>query len=117
MCRATLLPAPESPLTTTMRPAALILPGGASGAQRPALHGVMVCHLFLVLLDASIQLVGEQIDGGVHVLLGRVRMDRVTAHVQGRLGLLSQFLHRQYAMHVDDLLEMSSDALELLLHI
>ena len=47
----------------------------------------------------------------------RVRMDGAAAHVQRRLGLLSQFLHRQDAMHVDDLIEMASDPLELLLHI
>ena len=47
-------------------------------------------------------------------LFGRVGVDRVAAHVQGGLGLLSQFLHRQDAVHVDDLIEMARDALEFL---
>src|SRR5579863_4729363 len=41
-------------------------------------------------------------------------MDGAAAHVQRRLGFLSQLLHRQNAVHVDDLIEMSANALELL---
>src|SRR6185437_2854871 len=98
MCRATLLPDPDIPLRTMMRTAARLalsrsLEDAASGAQRAALDRVMVRHLLLVLLDASIELVGQEIDGGIHVFLGRVRMDRIAAHVQGSFGLLSQFLH------------------------
>ncbi len=59
----------------------------------------------------------SEIDGGVHVASVASAWIGVAAHVQGRLGLLSQLLHRQYAMHVDDLLEVPHDALELLLHV
>src|SRR2546427_11874152 len=109
MCSATLLPEPDNPLRMMMRTAqwsssrprarkSLALGGGRCGrrpshAQRPApLDGVVIGALFLVLLDAAIELVGEQVDRGVHVLFGRVRVDVVAAHVQGRLGLLPQLL-------------------------
>ena len=66
----------------------------------------VVGALFLVLLDAAVELVGQQVDGGVHVFFGGVGVDRVAADVQRRLGLLSQLLHRQHTVHVDDLVEM-----------
>src|SRR5215831_10394744 len=89
----------------------------ASDAQRPHRGGVVVCPLLLVLLDAPIELVREQIDGRVHVFLGCVRVDGTTAHVERCLGLLSQLLHRQYAVYVDHLIEMPANAFQFLLHI
>src|SRR5579859_475877 len=108
MCSATLLPDPDRPLRMTMRtvvcyPAAAVLAKRAamSAARRaPSLRGMMICALLLVLLDAAVQLVRQQVDGRVHVLLGGVGVDGAAAHVQGRLGLLSQLLHRQHAVHV-----------------
>src|SRR5215469_7894109 len=98
MCSATLLPEPDSPLRMMRRmpntqPAGAsgasgILPGGprapprGSGPQRAArLRRVVVVAFFLVLLDAAIELVGEQIDSRVHVFLGGVGVYGVAAHV------------------------------------
>src|SRR5579863_6758052 len=126
MCRATLLPDPDRPLRMTMRTGLCSSSSGCAASagalnlrsrRAPPLRRVIVGALFLVLLDAAVELVGQQIDGRVHVLFGRVRVDRVAAHVQRRLGLLSQLLYRQYAVHVDDAVEMSADTLELLFHI
>ena len=131
MCKATLLPDPDSPLRMMMRTppcypaaaalqvrgparlwrgwaAALAAPGASAGvptksrilpigllldssvgrdfvgwldAQRAHRRGVVVGALLLVLLDAAIELVRQQIDGRVHVFLGCVRVDGTTAHV------------------------------------
>src|SRR5215472_1615050 len=100
MCKATLLPDPESPLRMMMRTppcypataplanfaaaAALSGRGGpcrVSDAQRAHRGGVVVGALLLVFLDAAIELVRQQIDGRVHVFLGCVRVDGTTAHV------------------------------------
>src|SRR5207244_13038677 len=80
-------------------------------------RGVMISHLFLVLFQASVELVGQQIDRGVHILVDRFRMDRGTAYVQRRLGLLSQLFHRQYAVHIQHLIVVPADALEFLFNI
>ena len=84
---------------------------------RRRLRGVMIGELFLVFLDAPIELVGQQVDGGIHVLFRGIGMNRVAADVQRRFGLLSQLLHRQHTVNVDDLIEVPRDALELLLHV
>jgi hypothetical protein len=78
---------------------------------------MVIGALFLVLLDTAVQLVRQAIDGGVHVFFGCVRVDGAAAHVQRGLGFLSQLLYRQHTVHVDDLIKMSADALELLLDI
>src|SRR6185437_7981878 len=129
MCKATLLPDPDSPLRMMMRtlpwyPAAAPLqvsvsdrPSGPLQAQGAYRGGVVVGALLLVLLDAAVELVREQINGRVHIFVRGIRMDGVAAHVQRRLGLLSQLLHRQYAMYVHDLIEVSANALQFLLHI
>ena len=84
--------------------------------MRALMHflGVMVGGLFLVLLDAAVELVGERVDGGIHVGLGRVGVDLVPAKHQRRLGLVTQLLHREDAVNVDQLLEMPGDSLEFL---
>ena len=63
---------------------------------------------------AAVELVGQQIDGGVHVFLGGVGVDRVAANMQGGFGLLSKFLNGQYTVHIDDVVEMTRNAFELL---
>ena len=83
----------------------------------PRLRGVMILAFFLVLHDGTIELVRQEIDGGVHVAVRRVRMNRIAAHVQRRFRLVSQLLHRQYTVHIDDLFEMPRDSLHFLLDI
>jgi hypothetical protein len=41
-------------------------------------------------------------------------MDGIAAHVQRGFGLLSEFLYGKNAVHVDDVVEMAGDPLELL---
>src|SRR6185312_4440927 len=159
MCRATLLPEPDSPLRMMMRTACRRYPARVTGASTPrsvldirgqdarlrppgggsplgrrrrrprneigvsdakgaaGLRGVMIGELFLVFLDAPIELVGHQVDGRIHVLFRGICVNRAAADVQRRFGLLSQFLHRQHTVNVDDLIEVASDALELPLHV
>src|SRR2546421_12510988 len=131
MCRATLLPDPDSPLRMMMRTPQWLstghcrrqsrgraFRGAALPPQRAApLGGMVIGALFLVFLDAAVQLVREQIDGGVHVFFGGIRVDGAAAHVQRGFGLLAQLLYRQHTVHVDDLIKVSADALELLLDI
>ena len=68
-------------------------------------------------MHAAVELVGQQVDGGVHVFLGGVGVDGVAAHMQCGFGLLSELLNRQDAMHVDYVVEMAGNALELLLDV
>src|ERR1044072_2376583 len=106
MCKATLLPEPDNPLTR------ISLMEFSRSSRSPAVHlaclgGVFVGFLFLVLEHAAVELVGQQVYGGVHVFLGGVGMDGIAAHMQGGFGLLSEFLDGEDAMHVDDVVEMA----------
>src|ERR1700704_5166416 len=76
--------------------------------------GVVIGLHFLVFDDAPVELVGEQVDGGVHVFLGGVGVDGITAYMQSGFGLLSEFLNSQHAMHVDYMVEMARNSLEFL---
>jgi hypothetical protein len=78
---------------------------------------VVVGDLLLVLAHQALELVGQRVDRRVHVGLVGHRMDRVAAHVQGRLGLVSQLLHREDPVRVDHLVEMAHDALAFLLQV
>ena len=101
MCSATLFPDPESPLTMGFED----------------FLGVMVGSLFLVLLDAAVELVGERVDGGIHILLSGIGVDFIAAHHQGGFGFVSHFFYSQHAVDVDELLEMPRDALKFLEHV
>src|SRR5688572_9514342 len=79
-----------------------------SGAIMTMLEG-----FFLVLDDRSIELVDQAVDRRVHVLVRALAMDVLAPDVYARLDLLVQFLHREYHVHVDDVIEMVRDALEL----
>src|SRR5487761_1978030 len=103
MCRATLLPEPESPLTMIRR-----IGSGPQDSRGPRLEHVLrvvIARLLLVLLDAAVELVGERVDRRVHVAFRRLREDLVPAQPQRRLGLVTQLLYRQDAMHVYQLLK------------
>src|SRR5688572_3683728 len=119
MCKATLLPDPDSPLTriNLMVWCSSRSFGAVDLAGLARLGGVLVGLLFLVLEHAAVELVGQQVYGGVHVLFGGIGMDGAAAHMQGGFGLLSELLHRQDTMHVDHVIEMPGNALELLLHV
>ena len=113
MCSATLLPEPDEPAHDDQphrHGAALAHPT----ARLEDVLGVMVGGLFLVFLDAAVELVGQRVDGGIHVLFGGVGVDLVPAHHQGGLGLVAHFFDREHAVDVDQLLEMPGDALEFL---
>src|SRR6185437_13495712 len=100
------------------RPARRERLGGRSGRalhRARRLHGTMVGALLLVLLDAAVELVAQRVDRGVHVRLGRIRVDVASPHVQRGLGLLPQLLDGENTVHVDHLVEMARDALEKLL--
>src|SRR4051794_27295170 len=121
MCSATLLPDPDSPLTRMsfiewklFLGCYRLLPAALSTIGLAGVRGVLVGLLFLVLEHAAVELVGQQVDGGVHVFLGGVGVDGVAAYMQGGFGLLSELLDRQDAMHVDYVIEMARNPFELL---
>src|ERR1700733_16087750 len=78
---------------------------------------MVIAALFLVLLNATIEFVCKAVNGGVHVGLHIVGMDGAAADVQRRLRRLSELLHRQHTMHIDDMIEMAHDSFEFFLHI
>src|ERR1700674_184413 len=113
MCRATLLPEPDSPLTMISR-----IDTRAPGSNRRTgldhVHGVVVRGLFLVFLDASIELVGQGVDGGIHVVFGGIRVDFVSPQHEGGFGLMAEFFDGEHTVNVDELFEVPRDALEFL---
>src|SRR5271156_2831953 len=114
MCRATLLPEPDSPLTMMSR-IDTRAPWNLSGQSRlDHILGVMVGGLFLVFLDAPVEFVGQGIDGGVHVVFGGVGVDLVSAQHECCLGLVTEPFDREHAVNVDELFEVSRYALEFL---
>jgi hypothetical protein len=60
-----------------------------------------------VLLHAAVELVRKPVNCGVHIGFHIVGMDGAATNMQRRLGRLSEFLHRQYAMHVNDVIEVA----------
>jgi hypothetical protein len=74
----------------------------------------MVGGLFFMLLHAPIELVGEGVDGGVHVVFGGIGVDFVPAQHERGFGLVAEFFDREHAVNVDELLEVPRDALEFL---
>src|SRR5512145_2819985 len=85
MLSAMLLPDPDRPLTTTRRVMACPRSGGPAARD---LRGVVVGQLFLVLAHPAVELVGQRVDRGVHVLVPRVGMDDSTADAECRLRLV-----------------------------
>ena len=78
----------------------------------------MIALFFLVLLHATVELVRERVDGGVHVIVHRVREDLATAQEDGRLCFVPNFLfHAKDAVHVEDAVGVSHDTVEFLLDV
>ena len=78
---------------------------------------MMIGQLFLVLAHPSLELVGQRVDRGVHVAFAGQGMNGLAADVQRRFGLVLQLLDGQHEMRVDDVIEVSHDAVEFLLHV
>ena len=76
---------------------------------------MVIGQFFLVLAHAPVELVGQRVDRGVHVAVDRVGMNDRTAYPQCRLCPVLQFLDRQHAVHVNHVLEVAHDALQLFL--
>src|ERR1700722_17983828 len=112
MCRATLFPDPDSPLTMISRIDMEESVFGFPSARLEDFLGVMVGGLFFVLFDAAVELVGQCVDGGIHILFSCFGVDLVSAHHQRGLGLVTHFLDREDAVDVNQLLEMPRDPLE-----
>src|SRR5687767_8359199 len=100
MCSATLLPDPDSPLTRISR-IEFSRASRSSAVHLARFGGVFVGLHFLALDHAPVELVGQQIDGSVHVFLCGVGMNGITAYMQCGFGLLSELLNGEDAMHVD----------------
>jgi hypothetical protein len=67
-----------------------------------------------VFLDLRVDLVGERIDGGLHVGRLHIGVDGFIADaVDGGFGLLQKFLHAQHDGDVIQMIEVPADALEL----
>src|ERR1700736_2960846 len=105
MCRATLLPEPDSPLTMMSR----IDTRAPDSTRRTGLdhvHSVVVRGLFLVFLDASVEFVGQGVDGGVHVVLGGIRVNLVSPQHEGGFRLVAEFFDGEHTVNVDELFEV-----------
>src|ERR1700704_848311 len=106
MCRATLLPEPDSPLTMISRIDTRASFGSARHAGLEHVLGMMVGGLFLVFLDAPVEFVGQRVDGSIHIGFGGVGVDLVSAQHEGGLGLVAEFLDGEDAMNIDELVEV-----------
>src|ERR1700716_2075208 len=99
MCRATLLPEPDSPLTMMSR-IDTRAPGSAQRTGLDHVLGVVVRSLLLVFLDASIKFVGEGVDGGVHVVFGGIGVDLVSPQHEGGFRLMAEFFDGEHTVNV-----------------
>src|SRR5690625_4060457 len=99
------LPLPDMPLTiSSEEPDASVMavspvddgPGGSASAEAAVadrvLAAVMVDQLALVLGQQPVELVGEQIDGRVHVHGRGIRMERAAGQGDGGFGLVPGFV-------------------------
>src|SRR6185295_2178558 len=74
-------------------------------------------QFILVAQHLPVQLVRQQIDGGVQVFLLALAMQVLAAHVQRDLGLLTNFVDREDDVGVDHVVEVPGHALELGTHV
>src|SRR3954469_5624745 len=77
----------------------------------------LVVALVLVTQDLAVELVGEQIDGGVQVGVLALAVQVLAAHVERHLGFLPLLVDGQDDVGVDDVVEMPRDPLELRMHV
>jgi len=83
---------------------------------------VVVLQPVLVAHDLAVELVHQLVDGGVQVLVALLDEDVAALDVQRHLGalaslLLLELLHGEQHGDVDDLVEVTRDALELREHV
>ena len=71
---------------------------------------MVIGELFLVLLDAAVELVGERIDRGIHVLLDGVGVDGAAVQQHGGFGFVAQLLDGEDAMNVYHVVRVPHDA-------
>src|ERR1700722_5615046 len=114
MFRAKPLTEPDSPPTMMSRIDTRAPSSSARQSSLDPVLGVMVGGLFLVLFDAPIELVGQGVDGGIHVVFSCIAVDLVSPHHESGLGLVAEFFDGEDAVNIDDLFEVSGDALEFL---
>src|SRR6202049_1324928 len=107
ICSATLLPEPDSPLTMISRIATRAPSDSTRQTGLDHVLGVMIRGLFLVFLDASIEFVGEGVDGGIHVGFGGIGVDLVSSQHRSGFGLVAEFFDGEHAMNVAETLKMA----------
>jgi hypothetical protein len=78
---------------------------------------VVIGKLFLVLLDAAVELVGQRVDRGVHILLDCIRVNGAAPEQDGGFSLVAQLFDGQDAMNVYYVVRVPDDAVELFLDV
>jgi len=128
--QGTLLPEPDSPLRMMMRTSQWLSTGTAAAspaaaqqarlhtrsARRPSAAWWSVRFSLCFLMQRSSLSASRSMAAYMSSSVASAWM-ALAAHVQRGFGLLSQLLYRQHTVHVDDLIKVSADALELLLDI
>jgi hypothetical protein len=71
---------------------------------------VVVDQLFLVLHQQAVELVGKQVDGGIHVDAGGVCVQRAAGDVHVGLGAVVGLLDAQLCTYIDRLVEVPPQA-------
>ena len=77
----------------------------------------MVGLLLLVLLNLTVELVSQIVDGCVQIGISALDKNILTGNMQRDFGLLVQLLDAQNNVHVDYVIEMARDLLQLLANI
>src|SRR5687767_9885815 len=82
---------------------------------RDALDALGVLHVeaLLVADHLAVELVDQPVDRRVHVAVVRLHVDVLARHVHVGLDPLVELLHRHHDVHVDHVVEVPIDALEL----
>src|SRR5690606_1097182 len=80
----------------------------------PGIDALLAANIFFLVLDQlSIQTVGQQVNGGIHIGMFRFGNQVVAGDVQGTFGLLLQLVYLQSDLDADDLVEVPFEAGEL----
>ena len=74
---------------------------------------MMVLHFLLIFLHLAIKLIDQRVHSSVKIFPNFFDENILTGQVDRNLGLLLQFRHRQDHIHVDDVIEVTGNPLEL----
>src|SRR4249919_1266721 len=90
---------------------------GEVAAAGEAFTAMVVDDFFLVFHEQPVELVGEQVDGGIHVDGGGIGMQHASGNGNGSLGLVIGFVETEHGAYVEGLVEVAFQSRQLAVHV